>query len=346
MFQVKYVEFIEDALGALPEYHEALHAAKALEESVRLRRFQEEVQVGLMGMEELLDDEKEISNPGAILPGVVLTDAVWSSLSPGTQRAIREHLRILTICCMMEATPFGSDGAKPAWMEDMVKEMKTKWESADMSELMSKFSAFFASMGGAEAGTNAGADEKGANDEKEQAQGFGLPKLPERFLKGQLAKLAQEMVKDITPEDLGITPEQIADCEKNPSHAFQVLFSTFTKNPGLLQRTISKIGKRLQQKIVSGAIRPQEIAREAEELMKEFAGNASFVEMMEGLKSAFGMEDMETARSAGRESSARLSIVRDRLRRKLEAKQKGAGSSATGAGTGTSNGPKGPKKKK
>jgi hypothetical protein len=341
MFQVKYVEFIEDAFGALPEYDAQLKVAKALEEPIRLRRFQEEVQAGLAGLtgfEEV--DEKEIPNPGAILPGVVLTDGVWSALSSGTQQAIREHLRVLSICCMMEATPLGSDGAKPAWMEDMMKEMKAKWESVDMSDLMKKFSSFFATMGSDTTGTGTGT---GTGDEKDQEkQGFSLPKLPERFLKGQLAKLAQEIVKDITPEDLGITPEQIAECEKNPSNAFQMLFTTFTKNPGSLQRTVAKIGKRLQQKVLSGAIRPQEIAREAEELMKEFAGNASFVDMMEGLKGAFGMEDMETARSAGRESSARMSIVRDRLRKKLEEKQKAAVAATTPSG----NGSKGPKKKK
>jgi hypothetical protein len=85
---------------------------------------------------------------------------------------------------------------------------------------------------------------------------------------------------------------------------------------------------------VSGAIRPQEIAREAEELMKEFAGHSSFVEMMEGLKSAFGMEDMETARQAGRESSARMSIVRDRLRKKLD--KKNAATAVASVATATS----------
>lgn len=335
MFQVKYVEFIEDALGALPEYDVALKAAKGLSEVERLQRFQAEVPY-----QHPVDDEKEPSNPGTILPGVVISDHVWASLSLSTKRAIQEHLHILTICSMMEATPFGSDSAKPAWMEDIMKEMKTKWESAEMSDLMKKFSAFFASQGQDAASTSHG------DDGKETAGGFSFPSLPERFLKGQLARLAQEIVKDITPEDLGITTEQIAECEKNPSNAFQMLFSTFSKNPGILQRTVAKIGKRLQQKVLSGAIRPQEIAREAEELMKEFAGNTSFVEMMEGLKSAFGMEDMETARAAGRESSARMSIVRDRLRKKLEEKEKEKQKVAATAAVAGGNGTKGPKKKK
>ena len=72
---------------------------------------------------------------------------------------------------------------------------------------------------------------------------------------------------------------------------------------------------------MSGSIKPQEIAKEAEELMKEFMDNKPFVEMMEGLKSAFGFEDMASARKAGKEQSARMSIVRDRLRKKLEKKQ-------------------------
>lgn len=316
LFQVKYIEFAEDALGAFPEYRDALEAAKALGESDRVERFRTEVRM----VEPFLErtDADLLTNPGTILPGVSLSDTIWSAVSEATQRAVWEHLRILSLCILME---FGHDGkgdngSKPVWMDDMMKEMKEKLESVDMTALLEKFSAFF----------QADAKEEDSKEEKEPAgAGAGFPKLPERFLKGQLAKLAQEIVKDITPDDLGISSEQIAECEQNPTRAFGILFSTFTKNPGVLQRTISKIGKRLQQKIVSGAIRPQEIAREAEELMKEFAGNASFVEMMEGLKSAFGMEDMDTARAAGRESSARLSLVRERLRRKLEKGQQQQG---------------------
>jgi hypothetical protein len=126
---------------------------------------------------------------------------------------------------------------------------------------------------------------------------------------------------DITPEDLGISSEMMAECEKNPSRAFDILFSVFGNNPGIIQKTIQKIGKRLQQKIMSGSIRPQEIAREAEELMKEFAGNSSFVDMMDGIKGAFGFEDMDLARKAGKEGSARLSMVRNRLKKKASEKE-------------------------
>jgi hypothetical protein len=136
-----------------------------------------------------------------------------------------------------------------------------------------------------------------------------------------MARLAQEIVKEITPDDLGITPEMIKECEKDPSRAFNILISTFSDNPGIIQKTIGKIGNRLQKKVQSGAINPHEIAREAEELMKEFAGNSSFVDVLGGIKSAFGFEDIDAARSVGREGSARLAMARDRLRKKLEKKK-------------------------
>jgi len=313
VFQTKYNEFVDDVLGALPEYTAQIQAAAALDSDTRMKRFQEEVKVSnTLGGGDSNDHAK---NPGTILPGVTLADSVWITLSDTSKMAIWEHVRILSICCFMEA---GFSDAKPEWMNDAMNEMKKKLESVDFSKIIGKFMKFFK--------TDDGSNEpagKGMPDLKGMFEN-GFPKLPERFLKGHLAKLAQEMVKDITPEDLGISPEMMKDCEKDPSRAFNILISTFSNNPGIIQKTIAKIGKRLQQKVQSGAIRPQEIAREAEELMKEFSENSSFVDMMNGIKSAFGMEDMDIARKAGKESSARLATARDRLRKKLEKKRQGA----------------------
>jgi hypothetical protein len=326
-FQAKYNEFVEDVLGALPEYTAQITVAKGLEPDVRLKRFQEEVKVNnTFGS---VSGEDSTENPGAILPGVVVEDTVWRSLSENTKKAIWEHLRIVSICCFMEVG--FSDGEKPAWMsgimDDAMKEMSKKLEGLDFQDLIKKFMGFFksnkddtnATAAGAGAGAGAAAEDlpKGLEGIFEN----GFPKIPEKFLKGHMAKLAQEIVKDITPEDLGISGEMIAECEKNPSRAFDILFSVFGNNPAIIQNTIQKIGKRLQQKIASGAIRPQEIAREAEELMKEFANNTSFVDMLSGLKGAFGFEDMDLARQAGKEGSARLSIARERLRKKLDKKK-------------------------
>jgi hypothetical protein len=316
VFQTKYNEFVDDVLGALPEYTVQIQAARELESGVRLKRFQEEVKVAnTLGSGDSDDHGK---NPETILPGVKVENNVWESLSEASKKAIWEHVRILSICCFMEA---GFGDAKPDWMDDAMNEMKKKLESVDFSKIIGKFMKFFKPSDGSNAPGDT--DEKGMPDLKGMFEN-GFPKLPERFLKGHLAKLAQELIKDITPDDLGISPDMLKDCEKDPSRAFNILISTFSNNPGIIQRTIAKIGKRLQQKVQSGAIRPQEIAREAEELMKEFSSNSSFVDMMGGIKSAFGMEDMDIARKAGKEGSARLATVRDRLRKKLAKKQQGA----------------------
>ena len=338
VFQTKYNEFVEDLLGALPEYALQIQATQTLDDKTKLERFQEEVKVGnTLGADDANEHNK---NPVRVLPGVEISDAVWLSLSEQTRKAIWEHLRILSICCFMEAG--FSESTKPEWMDDAMNDMKKKLEGIDFQNIIGKFMTFFKSGSDSTGGTDgtgedarAGEADAGGADAREAggagASGFppglnglfenGFPKIPEKFLKGHMAKLAQEIVKDITPEDLGISNEMIEECEKNPSRAFDILFKVFGSNPGNIQKIVQKIGNRLQQKIKTGAIRPQEIAREAEELMKEFAGNSSFVDMMDGIKGAFGFQDMDLARQAGREGSARLSMVKERLKKKASEKE-------------------------
>ena len=305
VFQSKYEEFAKELLETFPEQGAAITAAIALTPAERLVRFQADVKV----------NDDETANPGALLPGVAFSDAVWASLSAANRKVLRDYVRLLSMCCFLEG--FGSEGVKgskgsegakgtPAWMDKVMGDWKSKLSSMDFDGLLKKCAGLFG-----------GSTDKDASG----AGGFQLPKLPEKFLKGQLAKLAEEIVKDIKAEDLGLTPEMMAECEASPSRAFELLLQVMTKNPGILQTTIKKIGKRLQQKIQSGSIRPQEIAKEAEELMKEFSENTEFVGMMDTFKSAFGFEDMETARKTGNEGSARLSLVKERLRKKLAAKE-------------------------
>jgi hypothetical protein len=303
IFQTKYDEFADALLGSLPEYTGHIHTAKSLTEAERLARFQVEVKADstLSG-----DSDDFTKNPGCVLPGVNISNEVWTVLSDQTKKAIWEYVRILSICCFMEAG--FSNNNKPAWMDAAMNDMKDRIEGADFQNIIKQFMTFFKSS---DLSGNSGAGLEGLFEN-------GFPKIPEKFLNGHLAKLAQEIVKDIKPEDLGISTEMMAECEKNPSRSFDILFNVFGNNPDVIQKTVQKIGKRLQQKFLSGAIRPQEIAREAEEMMKEFASNTNFVEMLSGLKSAFGFEDLDLARQAGKDGSARLSLARDRLRKKLE----------------------------
>ena len=301
VFQTKYEEFAKELLETFPELALAIQASLALSPTERLTRFQAEVRPSA-------DSTQSI---GALLPGVILPVSTWATLSASNQKVIWEYVRLLSMCCFLEGFGSPDETHTKSWMEDIMGSWKDKLGSLDMEGLFKKFSGVFGS----------GMDTSGSS-------GFSMPKLPEKFLKGQLAKLAEEIVRDIKPEDLGFTPEMMAECEKSPSKSFDILLQVFTKNPAIIQSTIKKIGKRLQQKIQSGAIRPQEIAKEAEDM----------VGMMDSFKTAFGFEDMDIARAAGKEGSARLNIVKERLRKKMEEKKASATSipvSNTSAGGNT-----------
>ena len=315
IFQTKYDEFADELLGAVPELTAAIRAAVALPEEERLRQWQE--QVKLPG-----ETAPVAVNPGAIMPGVVVPDSLWATLSETTRAAIWEFLRILSMCCFLE-TGFAGTGAPAAWMDEAMGQWKEKLEKVDFEAILGKFGSFFKSATGAADVSGSAAGGAGFSGSATNAAG-AMPKLPEKFLKGQIAKLAEEIIRDIKPEDLGLTPEAMAECEASPSRAFDIMIQLFTKNPGVIQRTIQKIGKRLQQKVQSGAIRPQEIAREAEELMKEFAGNPEFASMMDSFKGMFGGgeddPDFTMPGAPAGSGGARLSAVKERLRRKMEAR--------------------------
>jgi hypothetical protein len=138
VFQTKYNEFVEDLLGALPEYALQIQAARSLDDKTKLNRFQEEVKVGnTLGTDDTNEHNK---NPGKVLPGVEISDAVWASLSEQTRKAIWEYVRILSICCFMEAG--FSESSKPEWMEDAMNDMKKKLEGVDFQNIFKTINIF------------------------------------------------------------------------------------------------------------------------------------------------------------------------------------------------------------
>jgi hypothetical protein len=294
IFQDRFTEFANDLLKTFPELSADLATTLNLSATDKLSRF----------MSDILPHcgpGKEMSFPFQVLPGVSITQELWNSLSEKSQGVIEEYLRILSFCCLYEAGKEGADSTLPnlkGWTEEFLNTWKEKLGSVDFESMSKKLSGLIASLG---------VD--------------GMPKLPEKFLKGQLAKLAEELVREFKPEDFDLTPEQLQSADKDPSKAFELLTEIYTKKPEVLQRAIQKIAKRLQEKIRRGELRPEQIAAEAEEAMKEFSSNGAFADLMKSFKDMFGMEDPDLARQAGRPENARMSIVRERLRKKLDAKK-------------------------
>jgi hypothetical protein len=286
IFDVKYSEFTANLLAAIPEMDMQINAAAALPPAERLSRFKAEILPSIT--------PTKISR--TVLPGVTLTDDVWESLGDEGQKAIREFLSVLGVCCMSDSEEWGKEFLD-RWKESMA--------SVDFESLAAKMASVF-----------------GASGEK-------LPKFPERLMKGQLAKLAEEILREFNPEEFGFTPEMMEEAEKNPAKAFEIITEVYTKNPNALQNVMKRIMKRLQDKIRRGEFKPQEISKEAEELMKELTENSGFKDLLESLKGSFGFGDAEEEadlyRAAGREGDARRNLVKERLRNKLKAKNAAAG---------------------
>ena len=293
VFSQKYTEFADDLRGALPELSSQISTALGLPSETKFAQFRE------MVLPTCTPTRDSNACPGMVLPGVTITPQLWESLSSGSRQAIQQHLTVLSFCMLYDGAKEEFNGTGPM-AEEFLKQLREKMSSVDFEGMSKKLTDMF----------------KGMSPDK-------LPKLPERFLKGHLAKLAEELVREFKPEDFGLSVEELSTFDSDPMKAFTLLTDVYTKKPEVLQKAIQRIASRLQEKVRRGELRPEQIAAEAEELIKEFSGNSSFVELMESFRSTFGMEDPDLAREAGRDDKARLSLVKDRLRKKLEARKGG-----------------------
>lgn len=295
IFQQKYTEFCDALAETYSEKEKEIASARALSERDRMQRFRAEVLPSAGN-----PARNPILTPGVVLPGVAIEADHWSTFSPNSQKAIQEYVTLLSFTCMFgdSENPWMGDlsGNGKAWMDDMLKNWKDKLNTVDFKNLADKIMGIFGKDGGA----------------------F---RVPEQFLKGQLAKLAEELVREFKPEDFGLSPEQLGETDANPQRAFELLMNIYTQRPEILQNAMKRIAKRLQDKVRRGELRPQELAAEAEQMMKEFTDNPAFVDLMETFRSAFGFEDQDMARAAGRDGDGRLALARQRLRAKLEKKK-------------------------
>lgn len=295
IFQAKYEEFAKSLKGAFPELTESISLSLTLSPEERVSQYKNFILHGA-------GDPKRnpATCPGQILPGVVLNETMWSSCSEKTKSAINQFLSLMTFSFLMKqgsSDSFTSENFRQ-WADTFMNRWRGNMQRGDFDSFTKRFSELFGS----------GTDR--------------LPPFPEKFKKGKLVKLAEDIVKELRPEEFGLDEETIKQCESDPSKAFEVLMNSTMRNPEKIQEVMKRIIKRLQEKFQKGLFNPQELAAEAEEMMKEFSENPAFVEMMESMRKTFGFEDPEAAAAAGRPESAKLALVKQRLRQKLAMKQK------------------------
>jgi hypothetical protein len=303
MFQTKYEEFATDLLGTFPELETAIKAALAIPAAERMATYKATVFAAARTMTAKEQAEK---TPGLLLPGVEMPADLWETAGKRTKNAVIEYLSLLNLCAAFTGMEDGPDGGgadfTKEWAERLMRDARASMSKIDFESISQ---TFFKAFGG---------DASGA-----------MPPLPEKFLKGKLAKLAEDMVREFKPEDFGLGAEELEACERDPARAFEILMKASMSNPGMIQSAMTRVAKKLQDKVARGELKPQELVAEAEELIQEFQTHPAFVDLMKSFKDAFNTDDdMDMAKAAGRENEGRLAAVRARLRKKMEAK-KGAG---------------------
>jgi len=292
IFHAKYEEFATSLSEAFPELAEVVKASLEAPQKQRLEMYK------MLVMPTAGNPKRdETKTPGMVLPGVYINESMWTSCSEGTKKAINQFLSLLTFSVLMKdgkSETFENDTFK-SWADTFMNDWRGKMDRGEFDSFTKRFADLFGPSG----------------------SGDRLPPFPERLRNGKLVKLAEEIVKELKPEEFGLDPETVKQCETDPSKAFEVIMNSTMKNPEKLQGAMKRIMKRLQEKFQKGQFKPQELAAEAEEMMKEFSENPAFVEMMDSMRKAFSFEgNMDGAKAAGMESSVRMNIVKERLRRK------------------------------
>lgn len=337
-FDATFNQFLEDLKGSFPEYAAALTlAASAPDRQTRFLDIWRAHSTAVAAQDStIFGGEKGLE----LVPGFVMTAALWAELSPRTHSIIWKYLSTLLLLSATLTTEQEEGGL---WdisgfqhsMETMMSHLREAAAAAssgpaggagdDGSAAASNlFSGLFEKLGGIAAKLGVGSvDVSGA-----AAPDF---KIPERLMKGTIAKIVEEIVHEFKPEDFGITPEMMET--KDPRAMFDYLQEIFTKKPELLMSAGKKIAKKLQAKFASGSIKREEIIAEVEELMKEFSGNSAFSELFGNLGEMLRSSEKES----GNEGSTRRREVQERLRRKAaeKAAKKAAGSLSTVLGGGS-----------
>ena len=289
IFQTKYDEFGEALADVFPELAEVIKASIEMSPVNRVSLFK---QLVLPNAGNSKRDPETF--PGMVLPGVYINEATWASSSEGTKNAINQFIKLLSFTFVMKeggSDEFGGEAFR-TFADKFMNDWRNKMDRTEFDSFTKRFADLFGS---------------GENR---------LPPFPERLRKGKLVRLAEEIVKELKPEEFGLDPDTVKQCEADPSKAFEILMQTTMRNPARLQEAMKRIIKRLQEKFQRGEFKPQELAAEAEEMMKEFSENPAFVDMMDQMRKIFSFEDMASAKAAGQEQSARMAIIKERLRRK------------------------------
>ena len=249
---------------------------------------------------------------GLIMGAVQMTPALWGELSVTTQGAIWKYLRTMILEVAMTMNLDSLDTTIMQQLSVIITEERLasggveadaeKTEMFDhLKPLMDRLKGMlggFMDMSGAFAGAT-------------------FPEIPEKLRKGKIAKLAEDMAKQIDPAEFGLDPDLLKG--DNLEDIIKRLVEMYRRDPTVLTAGAKRIADKIKAKLTGGSINREELLAEAQEFVALFKDHPLFKEAIakfEGLVGAGGLAEMFGSPSAAAPSERRRA-VQERLRKKL-----------------------------
>jgi hypothetical protein len=253
---------------------------------------------------------------GFLLGPVQMTPALWAELSDTTKAAIWKYLRTMVLEVAMTMNLDSLDTTIMQEVSAILTEERlggggeeAAAETSDMFEHLKPLMERLKGMLGGFMDISGGLPDLSS-----------LPEIPERLRKGRIAKLAEELAKQIDPAEFGLDPALLKG--DNIEDVIKRLAELYQKDPTILMAGAKRVAERIKTKIMGGSLNREELLAEAQEFVALFKDHPLFKEAIakfEGLMGAGGLAEMFGSGSAGA-PSARRSAVQERLRKKLAAR--------------------------
>jgi len=257
---------------------------------------------------------------GLLIGVVQMTPALWSEISEKTQGAIWRYLRTLVLESALENNLENID---PADSQKLVDIMNVERQEGIFEDSMKHLQPLMDRMKGL-LGSNF------MGDTFKDLSGMSLPEIPERLRKGKIAKLAEEMTKQFNPADFGIDPALLEG--EGVEKILASIAEIYQKDPTKLLAGAKSVAEKIKKQILGGSLNREELIAEAQEFITLFKEHPMFKEIIDkinGFMGPGGLADMLGSSSTS-EPSERRRAVQERLRKKLDERNK---AKAAGAGS-------------
>lgn len=259
---------------------------------------------------------------GLLVGAVQMTPPLWAELSEGTKRAIWKYLRTLALEAAMTVSLEGVDTETQQTLMAIMTAEKLEAGGAEadaaaaeimedalphLQPLMDKLKGLMGNF----------MDLSGMAD-------IPMPEIPERLRNGRIAKLAEEMARQLNPAEFGIDPALLEG--DSVEEVLKRLAEIYQRDPTLLVAGAKRVADKIRKQILGGSLDREALVAEAQEFIAIFKEHPLFKEAIAKFQAFAGGEDglaglFGGGGGGGGTESERRRVVQERLRKKLEARK-------------------------